>query len=134
MLEIKTLEVDMETGEVNVFKCNTPRDVENLSDDKLQDFLLEARHIQSLMKKGDEEVKKRLDNGHTFSRIGYGNQTRTNLADVESVKKRIVKKYGWNAVVLPSLNQLKRMYGESIEADLEEVIVYKNINVLKVGL
>ncbi|WP_334098234.1 hypothetical protein [Leuconostoc lactis] len=78
------------------------------------------------MKNVEDAVKAKLDDGVEIKDISYTEATRKSLAaDDDKLKKAFVKKYGWDAVQVKTPTQLKNIFGEAIDEDLEKVVVYE---------
>lgn len=100
--------------------------VENLSPEALHDLAYAIKSLKASIKNVEDAVKKKLDEGVEIKGISYTEANKTMLAaDDEKLKKAFVKKYGWGAVQVKTPTQLKKLYGEAIDEDLEKVVVYE---------
>lgn len=100
--------------------------VENLSPEALHDLAYAIKSLKAPIKNVEDAVKKKLDEGVEIKGISYTEANKAMLsADDEKLKKAFVKKYGWGAVQVKTPTQLKKLYGEAIDEDLEKVVVYE---------
>lgn len=100
--------------------------VENLSPEALHDLAYAIKSLKAPIKNVEDAVKKKLDEGVEIKDISYTEANKAMLAaDDEKLKKAFVKKYGWGAVQVKTPTQLKKLYGEAIDEDLEKVVVYE---------
>lgn len=100
--------------------------VEKMSADALHDLAYAIKYLKTPMKNVEDAVKAKLDDGVEIKDISYTEATRKSLAaDDEKLKKAFVKKYGWDAVQVKTPTQLKNIFGEAIDEDLEKVVVYE---------
>ena len=80
-----------------------------------------------LYKKGETEVKKRLDEGQQFNRLSYGKAAQQKVLTMTNKQKYdLVKAHGWDCVEPITLTKLKSKFGDGIEQELEQSIVYKD--------
>lgn len=122
-MELQLLPVDMETGER--FELN-PSVIKELDNGQLTAFLAQLKTFDTLKKKAEEEVKKRLDEGQEFKRVQYGKQSFNKVLTLDNkAKHALMKKYGWDSLTSLTLKQLKDKYGEEVEKDLEPYIILK---------
>lgn len=99
--------------------------VENLSPEALHDLAYAIKSLKAPIKNVEDAVKRKLDEGVEIKGISYTEANKAMLADDdEKLKKAFVKKYGWGAVQVKTPTQLKKLYGEAIDEDLEKVVVY----------
>lgn len=104
---------------------NDKEQLKELDNDQLEDLVYLIKHLKNGIYKVDKELKERLDSGSQFKHITYGeSKKRTFNQDDASTKKKFVDKYGWNAVEVKTVKQLSELFGERIQSDLDEVIVY----------
>lgn len=97
-----------------------------------EELVYRKKELEGSFKKIDKELKSRLDDGIEFDHIKYGESSKQILnIDSKELKERFAKKYGIDAFVLKSPTQLKKQFGESIEEDLEKVVVYETQKRLK---
>lgn len=102
------------------------KNVENLSPEALHDLAYAIKSLKAPIKNVEDAVKKKLDEGVEIKGISYTEANKAMLsAEDEKLKKAFVKKYGWGAVQVKTPIQLKKLYGEPIEEDLEKVVVYE---------
>lgn len=100
--------------------------VDNLSPETLHDLAYAIKSLKAPIKNVEDAVKKKLDEGVEIKGISYTEANKAMLsADDEKLKKAFVKKYGWGAVQVKTPTQLKKLYGEAIDEDLEKVVVYE---------
>lgn len=100
--------------------------VDNLSPEALHDLAYAIKSLKAPIKNVEDAVKKKLDEGVEIKGISYTEANKAMLsADDEKLKKAFVKKYGWGAVQVKTPTQLKKLYGEAIDEDLEKVVVYE---------
>lgn len=100
--------------------------VDNLSPEALHDLAYAIKSLKAPIKNVEDAVKKKLDEGVEIKGISYTEANKVMLsADDEKLKKAFVKKYGWGAVQVKTPTQLKKLYGEAIDEDLEKVVVYE---------
>lgn len=100
--------------------------VEKMSAESLHDLAYAIKYLKTPMKNVEDAVKAKLDDGVEIKDISYTEATRKSLAaDDEKLKKAFVKKYGWDAVQVKTPTQLKNIFGEEIDEDLEKVVVYE---------
>lgn len=100
--------------------------VEKLSPEALHDLAYAIKALKAPIKNVEDAVKKKLDEGVEIKGISYTEANKAMLsADDEKLKKAFVKKYGWGAVQVKTPTQLKKLYGEAIDEDLEKVVVYE---------
>ncbi|CAK8054150.1 hypothetical protein [Eupransor demetentiae] len=125
------LQVTNSDGEVlSINRKEFKKQVEQLDQQQLQDAQYMAKELKPALKVIDDTVKKRLDEGQQFKNISYKETQRASVDQSEATKQAFVNKYGWDAVQVKTPTQLKKIYGEKIEQDLETVMVYSNINKL----
>ena len=122
-MDLQIIPIDRESGEMFTFD---PDMVKKLDNSELGIFLSSLKTVDKIKKEAEKEVKKRLDNGQTFTRLSYGKQQfqRIIVAD-DKVKSALVKKYGWDTLEPLTINQLEKKYGEAIYKDLEHYIIEK---------
>lgn len=115
--------IDTETSELLEF---TPNNIPELPNDTLERLVADVRKLDKFKKNGEEELKKRLEEGEKFTKVSLGKpQMMSVITSDEILKKALVNKYGWESVEPLSLTQLKKKYGEGIEKDIESYIVQK---------
>ncbi|WP_061515064.1 hypothetical protein [Leuconostoc mesenteroides] len=100
--------------------------LKQLDNTTFEDLVYLIKYLKSGIKKTDAELKSRLDNGTQFKHISYGESNKQSLAqDDEALKKAFVKKYGWQAVEVKTPTKLKKEFGETIQEDLDKVVVHE---------
>lgn len=112
---------DIETGEVYTL---TPSDVEDLDNKTLE---LGAEAFKRFKKVGEafeNTIKKRLEKGDTFKNVKFGKPSKKTIVIDDNARKReLVIKHGWDCVVLKSPTELKKIYGNKIEDDIEDLVI-----------
>ncbi|QHJ76620.1 MAG: hypothetical protein [Bacteriophage sp.] len=104
---------------------NDKEQLQGLTNEQLEDLVYLVKHLKNGMSKVDKELKERLDSGSQFKHITYGESKTVSLdKDNEKNKKAFVEYYGWGAVELKSPKQLKDLFGERIQDDLDKVVAY----------
>ena len=89
----------------------------------LTEFLAQAKIISDLYKKGETEVKKRLDEGQQFNRLSYGEPAKRRVLKMNNKQKRdLVISRGWDCVEPIPLGKLIEKFGKDIENELPVVI------------
>lgn len=121
-MELQLIPVDGDGQRVDL----NPSAIKDMDNITLTEFLAQAKIIADLYKKGETEVKKRLDEGQQFNRLSYGKAAQQKVLTMNSKQKRdLVLNHGWECVEPVSLTKLKGMLGNSIEQELEQSIVIK---------
>ncbi|MFT8753281.1 MAG: hypothetical protein ABF750_09300 [Oenococcus oeni] len=122
-----------EVGQVaNVSQLRSKAFVSELSNEDLENVAYTAKALKSPIKNIDDEVKKRLANGSQFVHISTSEVSKQTLAiDDDRIKQAFYNKYGLGAFVVKSPTQLKKEFGEKIQADLDKVVVYTKQNRVK---
>ena len=83
--------------------------------------------VEFYSKKGETEVKKRLDEGQQFNRLSYGKAAQQKVLTMTNKQKYdLVKAHGWDCVEPITFTKLKSKFGDGIEQELEQSIVYKD--------
>ena len=96
------------------------KDMDNIT---LTEFLAQAKIIADLYKKGETEVKKRLDEGQEFKRLSYGEPAKRRVLKMNNKQKRdLVISRGWDCVEPIPLGKLIEKFGKDIENELPVVI------------
>ncbi|MGX9816654.1 hypothetical protein [Leuconostoc mesenteroides] len=104
---------------------NDKEQLQGLTNEQLEDLVYLIKHLKVGISNVDKELKGRLDDGSQFKHITYGESKTQSLAkDDEKIKKAFVKKHGWESVEVKSPKQLKDLFGEKIQDDLDKVVVY----------
>ncbi|OIL58339.1 hypothetical protein ATX23_09245 [Oenococcus oeni] len=128
--EIRIIDQDGVTA--SVAQLRSKAFVSELTNEDLEDIAYTAKALKSPIKNIDDEVKKRLANGSQFVHISTSEVSKQTLAsDDDKVKQAFYNKYGLAAFVVKSPTQLKKQFGESIQDDLDKVIVYITQNRVK---
>lgn len=122
-MELQLVPVDVNTGERLELNPSVIKDLDNA---ELTAFLAQVKAFETLKKKAEAEVKKRLDEGQQFNRLSYGKQSFNKVLAVDNkAKYALMKKYGWDALTTLTLKQLTDKFGEEVEKDLEPYVVLK---------
>ncbi|CAM3193303.1 hypothetical protein LAHI110946_10105 [Lactococcus hircilactis] len=125
-MELELVPLNRETGEIVTLD---PSMVTSMNNADLQDFYANLKVIESLKKKAEAEIKRRLDEGQLFKRLSYGKVQYQRVLTLENEDKaKLVNKYGFECMVPLTINQLEKKYGESIYQELERFIVMKPKN------
>ncbi|MHA5107698.1 hypothetical protein R5O26_08700, partial [Oenococcus oeni] len=121
--EIRIIDQDGVTA--SVAQLRSKAFVSELTNEDLENVAYTAKALKNPIKNIDDEVKKRLANGSQFVHISTSEVSKQTLAsDDDKVKQAFYNKYGLAAFVVKSPTQLKKQFGESIQDDLDKVIVY----------
>lgn len=122
-MELELVPLNRETGEIVTLE---PSMVTSMNNTDLQDFYTNLKVIESLKKKAEAEIKRRLDEGQLFKRLSYGKVQYQRVLTLENEDKaKLVNKYGFDCMEPLTINQLEKKYGESIYQELERFIVMK---------
>ncbi|MHA5111135.1 hypothetical protein ATX84_10680 [Oenococcus oeni] len=128
--EIRIIDQDGVTA--SVAQLRSKAFVSELTNEDLENVAYTAKALKNPIKNIDDEVKKRLANGSQFVHISTSEVSKQTLAsDDDKVKQAFYNKYGLAAFVVKSPTQLKKQFGESIQADLDKVVVYSTQNRVK---
>ncbi|OIK78341.1 hypothetical protein [Oenococcus oeni] len=128
--EIRIIDQDGVTA--SVAQLRSKAFVSELTNEDLENVAYTAKALKNPIKNIDDEVKKRLANGSQFVHISTSEVSKQTLAsDDDKVKQAFYNKYGLAAFVVKSPTQLKEQFGESIQADLDKVVVYSTQNRVK---
>ncbi|KGH90735.1 phage protein [Oenococcus oeni] len=128
--EIRIIDQDGVTA--SVAQLRSKAFVSELTNEDLENVAYTAKALKNPIKNIDDEVKKRLANGSQFVHISTSEVSKQTLAsDDDKVKQAFYNKYGLAAFVVKSPTQLKKQFGESIQDDLDKVIVYITQNRVK---
>ncbi|MHA5139660.1 hypothetical protein R5P86_04445 [Oenococcus oeni] len=128
--EIRIIDQDGVTA--SVAQLRSKAFVSELTNEDLENVAYTAKALKNPIKNIDDEVKKRLANGSQFVHISTSEVSKQTLAsDDDKVKQAFYNKYGLAAFVVKSPTQLKKQFGESIQADLDKVVVYITQNRVK---
>lgn len=115
--------IDTETSELLEF---TPNNISELDNDVLERLVEDVRKLDKFKKVGEEELKKRLEDGKKFNKVSLNKpQMMTVIASDERLVKALINKYGYESITPLSLTQLKKKYGEVVEKDIEPWLVKK---------
>ncbi|MFT8329410.1 MAG: hypothetical protein ABF619_06460 [Oenococcus oeni] len=121
--EIRIIDQDGVTA--SVAQLRSKAFISELTNEDLESVAYTAKALKSPIKNIDDEVKKRLANGSQFVHISTSEVTKQNLAsDDDKVKQAFYNKYGLAAFIVKSPTQLKKEFGEKIQADLDKVVVF----------
>ncbi|MHA5112875.1 hypothetical protein R5P82_08350 [Oenococcus oeni] len=128
--EIRIIDQDGVTA--SVAQLRSKAFVSELTNEDLENVAYTAKALKNPIKNIDDEVKKRLANGSQFVHISTSEVSKQTLAsDDDKVKQAFYNKYGLAAFVVKSPTQLKKEFGEKIQADLDKVVVYSTQNRVK---
>ncbi|PDH91669.1 hypothetical protein AO466_08050 [Oenococcus oeni] len=128
--EIRIIDQDGVTA--SVAQLRSKAFVSELTNEDLENVAYTAKALKNPIKNIDDEVKKRLANGSQFVHISTSEVSKQTLAsDDDKVKQAFYNKYGLAAFVVKSPTQLKKEFGEKIQADLDKVIVFSKQNRVK---
>ncbi|MHA5156633.1 hypothetical protein R5P94_00240 [Oenococcus oeni] len=128
--EIRIIDQDGVTA--SVAQLRSKAFISELTNEDLENVAYTAKALKNPIKNIDDEVKKRLANGSQFVHISTSEVSKQTLAsDDDKVKQAFYNKYGLAAFVVKSPTQLKKQFGESIQDDLDKVIVYSTQNRVK---
>ncbi|MHA5128186.1 hypothetical protein [Oenococcus oeni] len=128
--EIRIIDQDGVTA--SVAQLRSKAFVSELTNEDLENVAYTAKALKNPIKNIDDEVKKRLANGSQFVHISTSEVSKQTLAsDDDKVKQAFYNKYGLAAFVVKSPTQLKKQFGESIQADLDKVVVFSKQNRVK---
>ncbi|KGH56985.1 phage protein [Oenococcus oeni] len=128
--EIRIIDQDGVTA--SVAQLRSKAFVSELTNEDLENVAYTAKALKNPIKNIDDEVKKRLINGSQFAHISTSEVSKQTLAsDDDKVKQAFYNKYGLAAFVVKSPTQLKKEFGEKIQADLDKVVVFSKQNRVK---
>ena len=123
-MDLKIIPVDRETGETFIFE---PAMVNKMDNSELTGLLAQLKVLDKIKKATEKEVKKRLDEGQQFNRLSYGKAAQQKVLTMTNKQKYdLVKSHGWDCVEPIALTKLKSKFGDGIEQELEQSIVYKD--------
>ncbi|OIL89939.1 hypothetical protein [Oenococcus oeni] len=114
-----------------ITKLNDKAYLASLADEQIEQLAYIVQSIKSPTKKIDDELKTRLVKGNQFNHISLTEYQRTTIKDTEENRNTFYKKYGLDAFVFRTPAQLKKKFGESIQDDLDKVIVCSTQNRVK---
>ncbi|OIL07625.1 hypothetical protein ATW91_09580, partial [Oenococcus oeni] len=124
--------IDQDGVTASVAQLRSKAFVSELTNEDLENVAYTAKALKNPIKNIDDEVKKRLANGSQFVHISTSEVSKQTLAsDDDKVKQAFYNKYGLAAFVVKSPTQLKKQFGESIQDDLDKVIVFSKQNRVK---
>ncbi|MHA5175019.1 hypothetical protein, partial [Oenococcus oeni] len=128
--EIRIIDQDGVTA--SVAQLRSKAFISELTNEDLENVAYTAKALKNPIKNIDDEVKKRLINGSQFVHISTSEVSKQTLAsDDDKVKQAFYNKYGLAAFVVKSPTQLKKEFGEKIQADLDKVVVFSKQNRVK---
>lgn len=110
------------TGEIATMEQLTdPKLLEQVGNETLEELKYTSKMFAApAVKAIDAEVKRRLDEGVTFSHAQYRDGMKTEIPDGDNeLKRKFVEKFGWDAVSLKTANKLKTKYGEVVDELLD---------------
>ncbi|MCT0079484.1 hypothetical protein [Lactococcus lactis] len=118
-MDLQLIPVDGDGQRVDL----NPSAIKDMDNITLTEFLAQAKIIADLYKKGETEVKKRLDEGQQFNRLGYGKKSERRVLKMNNKQKRdLVISRGWDCVEPIPLGKLIEKFGKDIENELPVVI------------
>ncbi|WP_080485575.1 hypothetical protein [Oenococcus oeni] len=124
--------MDQDGVTASVAQLRSKAFVSELTNEDLENVAYTAKALKNPIKNIDDEVKKRLANGSQFVHISTSEVSKQTLAsDDDKVKQAFYNKYGLAAFVVKSPTQLKKEFGEKIQADLDKVVVFSKQNRVK---
>ena len=123
-MELELVPLNRETGELVTLD---PSMVTSMNNADLQDFYANLKVIESLKKKAEAEIKRRLDEGQLFKRLSYKKAAKQRILVLDNnAKKALILKYGLESVEPLTIGKLEKKYGESIYSDLSPYIIEKD--------
>ena len=118
-MDLQLIPVDGDGQRVDL----NPSAIKDMDNITLTEFLAQAKIISDLYKKGETEVKKRLDEGQQFNRLSYGEPAKRRVLKMNNKQKRdLVISRGWDCVEPIPLGKLIEKFGKDIENELPVVI------------
>ncbi len=124
--------VDQYGVTASVAQLRDKKFVSQLSNEDLENIAYTAKALKNPIKNIDDEIKARLTAGTQFVHISYTEATHQLLdGDDPKVKQAFYNKYGLDALVVKSPTQLKKLFGEAIQEDLDRVVIYDKQNRVK---
>ncbi|MCT0458675.1 hypothetical protein LLUC320_04585 [Lactococcus cremoris] len=118
-MELQLIPVDGDGQRVDL----NPSAIKDMDNITLTEFLAQAKIIADLYKKGETEVKKRLDEGQQFNRLSYGEPAKRRVLKMNNKQKHdLVISRGWDCVEPIPLGKLIEKFGKDIENELPVVI------------
>ena len=118
-MDLQLIPVDGDGQRVDL----NPSAIKDMDNITLTEFLAQAKIISDLYKKGETEVKKRLDEGQQFKRLSYGEPAKRRVLKMNNKQKRdLVISRGWDCVEPIPLGKLIEKFGKDIENELPVVI------------
>ena len=122
-MDLQLIPVDADGQRVDL----NPSAIKDMDNATLTGFLAQGKIIVDLYKKAESEAKKRLDEGQQFKRLSYGKAAQQKVLTMTNKQKYdLVKAHGWDCVEPITLTKLKSKFGDGIEQELEQSIVYKD--------
>lgn len=119
-MDLQLIPVDGDGQRVDL----NPSAIKDMDNITLTEFLAQAKIIADLYKKGETEVKKRIDEGQEFKRLSYGEPAKRRVLKMNNKQKRdLVISRGWDCVEPIPLGKLIEKFGKDIENELPVVIV-----------
>ncbi|ANU78886.1 hypothetical protein BI065_gp21 [Weissella phage WCP30] len=93
--------------------------IQALDDNQLEEASYYVKLFEGKFKIIKKELDRRLKNeGVQFAGVSVKDVERTNVKDDETIKRALVKKYGWDAVSVKTPATLLKLYGEEVMNDL----------------
>ena len=95
--------------------------VQILDDDTLENAMYYVKLFGGKFDILTREFNRRVkEQGKEFNSVQLVDRETKKVKDSETIKKALVKKYGWNAVSTKSPTQLAKLFGEKVIADLQQ--------------
>ena len=102
-------------------KLNNVNYLATLSNEQIEQLAYIVQAIKSPTKKIDDELKNRLKKGGQFDHISLTEAHRTTIEETKEIRDQFYKHYGLEAFVLRTPTQLKKKFGEAVEATIKDV-------------
>lgn len=98
-----------------------PLSVQTLDDDTLENAVYYVKLFSGKFDIMTNEFNRRVkEEGKEFNSVKLIDRETKKVKDDETIKKALVKKYGWNAVSTKSPAQLTKLFGAEVIADLQQ--------------
>lgn len=95
--------------------------VQMLDDDTLENAMYYVKMFGGKFDIMTKEFNRRIkEQGKEFDSVKLVDRETKKVKDDETIKKALVKKYGWNAVSTKSPAQLTKLFGAEVMADLQQ--------------
>jgi len=115
-----------ENGElVPINQAINKKNIKDIPDEQLEDMAYTVKMFDPQINIVKAEMKKRVQDGHSFSRYILSDRANNKLdTDNNVFKQEMQIKYGWDALEVKSAAQLKKKYGEQVLTDIENHTVH----------